>query len=144
MFVSSIGYMAKYYSVLCTHLLNGILFMYLFFSDSFMVVLKVGPLSSLSNSGFFFLIGAITIAVGVVCAILFTKKDKSSKSVGNLAKALILRNILRIYAVLAAVLLALAIAFMVTQQFYTTFCANILIVLVLLNYIVPLLALTLF
>ena len=144
MFVSSIGYMAKYYSVLCTHLLNGILFMYLFFSDSFHVVLKMGPLSSFSNTGFFFLIGAFTIGVGVACAILFTKKDKSGKSVGNLAKAMVLRNILRLYTLLASIILVLAIAFMITYQFYTSFAAKVLIFLVVLNFVVPLVALTLF
>jgi len=104
----------------------------------------MGPLSSFSNTGFFFLIGAFTIGVGVACAILFTKKDKSGKSVGNLAKAMVLRNILRIYTLLASIILVLAISFMITYQFYTSFAAKVLIFLVVLNFVVPLVSLTLF
>ena len=78
-FISSLCYSIKYHSLLCTHLISGILFSYLFFSDSFHVALKVGPLSSLSLSKFLIFVAALVMLVSVACAFIFTKKDKAAK-----------------------------------------------------------------
>lgn len=78
-YLSAICYSIKYHSILCTHMITGTLFSYLFFSDPYFVALKLGTFSNLSLSGFFIFNAIFVGVVSVACAFIFTKKDKAAK-----------------------------------------------------------------
>ena len=70
--------MLRYHSIVCTALLNGLLFTYFLGSDTFHIALKYGIFSELSLSKFLFVIALCGLGTYVACAFVFTMKAKAA------------------------------------------------------------------
>jgi hypothetical protein len=68
--------MLRYHSIICTHLLNALLFTYFLGSDTFHVALKYGVFTDLPLSTFLIVIAGFGLLVYIGAAILFTMKSK--------------------------------------------------------------------
>lgn len=84
--------MLRYHSVICTHLLNGLLFTYFLGSDTFHIALKYGVFSEVSLETYLLVIATCGALTYIVCAYIFNMKDKSASPETGLSKGLVLKR----------------------------------------------------
>jgi hypothetical protein len=84
--------MLRYHSILCTYLLNGLLFSYFLGSDTIHIVLKYGFFSELTLSQFLLVIAGCGFATYAACAYLFTIKSKHATQETGMTKGLLLKR----------------------------------------------------
>jgi hypothetical protein len=75
-FITTLSFMLRYHSIICTHLLNALLFTYFLGSDTFHIALKYGVFTNLPLSTFLMVIAGFGLLVYIAAAILFTMKSK--------------------------------------------------------------------
>ena len=134
--------MIRYHSVLCTHLLNGLLFSYFLGSDTMHIALKYGVFSELTLSQFLFVVAGCGILTYAACAFVFTMKSKHATQETGMTKGLMLKRSVQLYSLVQAAFLGLAFMLIITYQLYTFWGSRVLCLVLGLNLLVPFIAIS--
>lgn len=124
--------------------MNGLLFSYFLGSDTFHVALKYGIFSEWSLSGFLFFLAIYSFAICFLCALIFTMKGKASKEETRLSKGVMLKRTVQLYSLVQAAFLGLSFMLMISFQLYTFWGSRLLCLVLLLNLLVPVIAMSFF
>ncbi len=144
-FISTLSYMLSYHSIICSHLLNALLFSYFLGSDTFHTALKFGVFPDMAFDKFIVLIAIGGVLVYVASALVFKKmkKDKGGLFTSGLAKGLLLKKNVQMYIFIQAVFLILSFMFTITFQQYSYWGSRVLCIVLGLNLFVPAVAISL-
>lgn len=135
--------MLKQHSIICTSLINGLLFTYFLGSDTFHQALRLGVLSGLTLQQFLYIIAGLGAVVYFGCALLFQKKAAGGSEEKSLSKGILLKRSVQLYALILGAYLILVFLLMISYQLDSYWGSRLLLFILALNFFIPVITLSL-
>lgn len=118
------------------------MFTYFLGSDTFHQALKLGIFTNLSLQQYLLVIAVMGALVYILCAFTFQKKAQKETSSKSLAKGMILKRTVAMYALVLAAFLVMSVLLLISYQLNSYWGSRVLIIILAVNLFVPFIALS--
>lgn len=118
------------------------MFTYFLGSDNFHQALKLGIFTNLSLQQYLLVVAVMGAIVYILCAFTFQKKAQKETSSKSLAKGMILKRTVAMYAIVLAAFLTMSVLLLMSYQLNSYWGSRVLVVILAINLFVPFIALS--